>query len=61
MPELHYQNVQGNRDCGLFVIAFCTALAHGIPLSEVILNQHTMRHHLIKCFDQLEMTPFQIK
>ena len=31
----------GNRDCGLFAIAFCTALGHGIPLSEVILNQHS--------------------
>ena len=48
----------GNHNCGLFAIAFGTALAHGIPLSEVTLNQHTMRHHLIKCFDQLEMTPF---
>ena len=51
----------GNRDCRFFAIAFCTALAHGLPLSEIILNQHTMGHHLIKCFDQLEMTPFQIK
>ena len=61
MPRLHYQNVQSKLAIltGLFAIAFCTALAHGVPLSEVTLNQHTMQHHLIKCFEQLEMTPFQ--
>ena len=47
-------------NCGRFAIAFCTALAHGVPLSEVILNQHTMWFHLIKHFEKLEMTPFQI-
>ena len=57
LPECSKQI--GNHDCGLFAIAFCTTLAHGVPLSEVTLNQHTMRHYLIKCFEQLEMTPFQ--
>ena len=49
----------GHYNCRLFAIAFCTALAHGEPLSEVAFNQNTMWHHFIKCFEQLEMTPFQ--
>ena len=57
LPQCPKQS--GSYDCGLFAIAFCNALAHGVPLSEVTFNQHTMRHRLIKCFEQLEMTPFQ--
>ena len=49
----------GHYNCGLFAIAFCTALAQGEPLSEVVFNQDTMWHHFIKCFEELEMTPFQ--
>ena len=43
--EMVFQNVKitlpecseqiGNHDCGLFAIAFCTALAYGVPLHEV--------------------------
>ena len=54
-------NQIGNHDCRLFAIAFCTALAHVVPLSEVILKQYTMWHHLIKCFEQLKMSPFRFK
>lgn len=57
LPQCAKQHV--SYDCGLFAIAFCTALAHGVQLSDITFVQHTMWHHLFKSFEQLEMTPFQ--
>ena len=44
----------GHYNCGLFAIAFCTALAHGEPLSEVAFNQDTMWHHFNNALSNLK-------
>ena len=41
---------QNGNDCGLFTIAVCTALAHGIE--STTFNQPAMRNHLLKYFEQ---------
>ena len=49
------QQQQGSCDCGIFAIATCTALAHGVT---PIFKQATMRHHLYECFCHGTLTPF---
>jgi len=46
------------KDCGLFVIAFATALAHGQNLSKVKFQQHLTRSHFVTCFQKVELVPF---
>ena len=48
----------GSRDCGLFAIANCTALAHGSHPSIITFNQDAMRQHLFNCFESFHFTPF---
>ena len=43
------QQQQGSSNCGLFAIATCTPLAHGITGTPQF-KQQMMRHHLIQCF-----------
>jgi hypothetical protein len=48
----------GSRDCGLFAIANCTALAYGSHPSIATFNQGAMRQHLLNCFESFYFTPF---
>ena len=48
----------GGKDCGLFAIAYATAIAHGVDPSRMELNQATMRNHLSKCLKQEKLTLF---
>ena len=60
-PKLTYEPVQkqeGGDDCGVFSIAFATALAYGLNPVGVHFVQNDMRHHLLQCFEQKLMTPF---
>ena len=56
--NIHLQ--AGGSDCGLFAIAFMTALAFGISPSSCLFDQQAMRPHLIKCFEQGAMEIFPI-
>ena len=61
---LHYRNVQmqsGSSDCGVFAIAFATALAFGNDPSEFIFDQSQMRKHLMKCLQNNSITMFPVK
>ena len=61
--ELRYVDVQvqeGANDCGLFAIAFATALCNGIDPHSLSLDQNSMREHLISCFEEGEMLPFPL-
>ena len=61
---LRHMNVQmqsGTYDCGLFAIAFATALVHGEHPGKFLFNQDSMRQHLIKCLELGEMMMFPIK
>ena len=62
-PALHLQfmNVQmqaGGYDCGLFAVAFATALAFGEPPGQYHYDQEKMRRHLWNCFCRREMSIF---
>ena len=48
----------GGCDCGLFAIAFATALANGIPPGKFIFDQSKMRKHLYMCLEKGEMVMF---
>ena len=60
-PKLIYELVQkqeGGDDCGVFSIAFATALAHGQNPVGAHFVQSDMRHHLLQCFEQNLLAPF---
>ena len=60
-PKLIYEPVkkqEGGDDCGVFSIAFATALAHHQNPVHVQFVQSTMRPHLLQCFEQQLLTPF---
>ncbi len=48
----------GNCDCGLFAIAFATAVAYGKDPSQCNFDQAKMREHLYKCFSGRKLLPF---
>ena len=52
------QKQEGGDDCGVFSIAFATALAHHQDPVHIQFIQSTMRSHLLQCFEQQLLTPF---
>ena len=48
----------GVRDCGVYAIATATLLASGGNPWSVTINQLAMREHLLKCFENFQLTPF---
>ena len=61
---LVFKDVQmqcGSLDCGVFSIAFATALAHGQQPGNFIFDQHKLREHLFNCFESRKMSMFPIK
>ena len=52
------QQQQGGVDCGLFSVAFAFHAAHGDDVGKLCLDQSMMRHHLLDCFEQQELSPF---
>ena len=62
-PEirLHFMDVQmqaGGSDCGLFAIAFATALALGKQPGQYRFDQTKMRQHLCKCLESRKIKLF---
>jgi hypothetical protein len=58
---LHFINTQmqyGSGDCGLFAIAFATAIALGISPEFIDFEQSEMRQHLLTCFNNGKLTMF---
>ena len=49
---LDCQKQEGGKDCGIFAIAYATAIGHGVDPASIKLNQAAMRSHLIKCFEE---------
>ena len=59
--ELRHVDVQrqvGGSDCGLFALAFATALCSGLDLFACSYKQTQMCSHLLKCFESQQMTTF---
>ena len=52
------QKQKGSKDCGLFSIAFATALAFGSHPSKLKFDQLKMRQYLVNCFNKEHMVPF---
>lgn len=57
VAKVHKQ--QGLRDCGLFAIAFGTAICFKQSISEPF-NQDVMRQHLVQCFEKGACLPFRL-
>lgn len=67
-PDTHYvlefermQRQRGASDCGLFAIAFATALCCGYNPAAVEFKQNNLRSHLIESFEKREIQPFPSK
>ena len=54
----HCQKQKGGADCGLFTIAFTTAITFGVNPSKLRLKQESMRAHLINCFNKNHLSLF---
>ena len=55
---LHYMNVHiqmGGTDCGLFSLAYATALCHGVDSTSCIYDQQQMRKHFWHCLTNRTM------
>ena len=45
-------------DCGLFAIAFVTAISHGLEPEDFHFNQQLLQKHLLTCIENEQMTHF---
>jgi len=52
------QQQTGSTDCGVFVIAVMTSLAHDEDPSEIKYIQEEMRQHLLECITEGDLTCF---
>ena len=52
------QKQMGTKDCGLFAIAYATALAFGQNPSKLKFRQESMRSHFVACTEQDKLVPF---
>ena len=50
----------GGDDCGVFAIAFATALCCGHPPGKFQFHQKVMPHHFIRCFERGQFTMFPV-
>ena len=58
---LHFMDVQfqsGSSDCGLFAIAYATALVFGEMPQKFCFDQKKLRSHLFKCLENKNVTLF---
>ena len=55
---VNVQKQAGTTDCGLFSLAFTTALCYGECPSTKLFSQDSMRKHLEHCFQQSSPFPF---
>lgn len=55
---VHCQKQKGSKDCGVFSIAFATAIAFKVNTHKLKLDQQSMRCHLVKCLHNKCMSPF---
>ena len=58
--HVNVQRQSGLSDCGIFVIAFATALCMGIDPYTLNIDQNKSRIHLLKCFEQKNISAFPL-
>jgi hypothetical protein len=63
IPESHQAVIvhpqEGSTDCGVFAIAYAFELALGNDPSLFMFDQSKMREHLLACFENRYVSPFQ--
>ena len=62
--KLRYVDVKkqsGHCDCGIFAIAFATAIVYGRNPGQYIFKQSAMRDHLLQCIKNGKVTMFPIQ
>ena len=52
------QKQKGGKDCGLFAVAYATAIAFGQFPDKKMFRQESMRAHFVACFQRNKMSPF---
>lgn len=55
---MYCQKQTGSKDCGVFSIAFATAIVLGLNPGKITFLQPVMRAHLVNCFNKGEMVMF---
>ena len=55
------QQQEGKNDCGLFAIAFATALANGVQPGHCVFKQSEMRKHLIRSLEEKVLSMFPVE
>ena len=50
----------GSTECGLYAIAYMTALAHGQDPAMIVFDQISLRRHLGECFENGYLEPFPL-
>ena len=58
--HVNVQRQSGLSDCGIFAIAFATALCMGIDPYTLNIDQNKSRIHLLKCFEQKNISAFPL-
>ena len=51
VKQLNVHQQRGSSDCGLFALAFVTAVCHGIDPTSLYFDQDSMRAHLMNGFE----------
>ena len=62
--DIVFANVKSQdnvHDCGIFAIAFATALSEGKRPEELLFKKETLRKHLLKCLQEENITQFPCK
>ena len=54
------QMQSGSSDCGIFAVAFATALANGEAPGAIHFNQPKMRRHLVNCLESRFLSAFPV-
>ena len=65
-PSFHVRHIDvqrqvGDKDCGLFALAFAFAICSGVSPYTLALHQPGLRLHLLECFEQMAIAPFPMK
>ena len=58
--HVNVQRQSGLSDCGIFAIAFATALCMGIDPYTLNIDQNKSPIHLLKCFEQKNISAFPL-
>ena len=54
------QKQSGSSDCGVYAIAFATAVVNGLNPSRLKFKQEVMRSYLVNCFTKKHISPFPL-